>query len=147
MYRFINIFPLLALPLALYNMVVLTDVGGSAQNIQGWLSRVVFSTGAISGDTWDMTTGELVLFFSLLLLFIEIVKSTRTDAVSLINHGLATLVFFIFLLEFVTLKGFTNSIFFLLMTMQLIDVVAGYTVTEVAAKRDFGSPGGIIGTN
>jgi len=53
----------------------------------------------------------------------------------------------IFLLEFLVMRGFTNSTFFILMMMQLIDVIAGYTITVVGAKRDFGSSGGIAGTN
>ena len=31
--------------------------------------------------------------------------------------------------------------------MTVFDVVAGFTITIVAAKRDFGSSAGIVGTN
>jgi len=50
-------------------------------------------------------------------------------------------------LQFVTMRGFGTSEFFFLMLMQVLDVIAGFTVTIVAAKRDFGSAGGIAGTN
>jgi len=146
MYVFIDIFPLLAIPLILYNFVVLTTISGSGDQVQSWFASPIFTVHSFSGDAWNVSAGDIFLLISLLLLFIEIVKSTRTDALSLINHGLAALVFVVFLIEFLTLHGFTNSIFGLLMIMQLVDVVAGYTVTAVAAKRDFGSPGGIIGT-
>jgi hypothetical protein len=82
-----------------------------------------------------------------LLLFIEIVKSTRTDSTSIINHGLSMLVAMTCIIQFVINQGFSNSVFFLLTLMTLLDVVAGFTVTIVAAKRDFGSSPGIAGTN
>ena len=37
-------------------------------------------------------------------------------------------------------------VFFMLTLMTILDVVAGFTVTIVAAKRDFGSGSGIAGT-
>jgi len=89
--------------------------------------------------------GERVV--RLVLLFIEVVKSTRTDSMSLLNHGFSALAFILYLVQFLTLRGFTNSIVFSLMIMQLIDVVGGYTFTVVAAKRDIGSAGGLLGTN
>jgi hypothetical protein len=45
------------------------------------------------------------------------------------------------------MKGFSNSVFFLLTLMTILDVVAGFTITIVAAKRDFGASGGIAGTH
>jgi hypothetical protein len=35
----------------------------------------------------------------------------------------------------------------MLMLMTILDVIAGFTVTIVAAKRDFGAGVGIAGTN
>ena len=40
------------------------------------------------------------------------------------------------LVEFIMLKGFGTSTFFLITIMCLFDVVAGYTISLVAAKRD-----------
>jgi hypothetical protein len=40
------------------------------------------------------------------------------------------------LVEFITLKGFGTSAFFLITAMCLFDVVAGYTIAIIAAKRD-----------
>jgi hypothetical protein len=91
-----------------------------------------------------VSTGDILILFGIALLFVEVVKSTRTDALSLINHGLAALVFVVFLVQFLTMHGFTTSVFCILMAMQLVDVVAGYTVTAVAARRDIGSSGGIL---
>ena len=81
------------------------------------------------------------------LLFVEVVKATRTTAVEVINHALSMMVFIIALVEFLTLKPFATTPFFLIMMMALFDIVAGFTISIVAAKRDLGVAGGIIGTN
>ena len=40
------------------------------------------------------------------------------------------------LVEFIVLKGFGTSTFFLITAMCLFDVVAGYTISIIAARRD-----------
>jgi len=144
MYLLIDIFPLLTIPLLIYNFIVLTGISGQSPVVQAWFASPVFTIHAFSGDAWDVSSGDILVLFGLALLFIEVVKSTRTDSLSLINHGLSALIFVVFLVEFLTMRGFTTSVFCILMTMQLLDVVAGYTVTAVAARRDIGSGGGIL---
>jgi hypothetical protein len=72
-------------------------------------------------------------------LFVELVKATATDSMTLLNHGFSALTFILYLVQFLTMRGFSNSVIFALMIMSLIDVVGGYTITAVAARRDFGS--------
>ena len=144
MFVLIDIFPLLAIPLLIYNFIVLTGIAGTPENVQIWFAAPVFTVHAFSGDAWDVSTGDILILLGIALLFIEVVKSTRTDSLSLINHGIAALVFVVFLVQFLTMRGFTTSVYCILMAMQIVDVVAGYTVTAVAARRDIGSSGGIL---
>ena len=143
-YMLIDILPLLAIPILFLNFMVVTGLGG---DLETWLASTVFTIHGLSGDSWSLSPGDLIVVVGLVCLFFEIIKSTRTDAISLVNHAIAALAFVLFLLEFLIVNGFMNSTFFILMMMQLIDVIAGYTVTVVAAKRDIGSSGGIAGTN
>ena len=53
---------------------------------------------------------------------------------SLVNHGIAVMTLLVFAVEFMSIPGFTTSTFFLLGMMQLIDVIAGYTITIVASR-------------
>jgi hypothetical protein len=53
---------------------------------------------------------------------------------SLVNHGIAVMTLLVFSVEFMSIPGFTNSTFFLLALMQLVDVIAGYTITIVASR-------------
>ena len=142
----LNIIPLLVFPLILYNFVVLTGIA-TAGNVSAWLASPIFTVGMFSGDAWGVSFADVFMGLSLLLLFVEIVKSTRTDAMSIINHGLSMLLAVVCIIQFITMQGFSNSVFFMLTMMTILDVIAGFTVTIVAAKRDFGAPVGIAGTN
>lgn len=141
----LNIIPLLVLPLILYNFVVMTGLAGAEPDV--WMIQPIFSVNMFSGDAWGVSFSDVFMGLSLLLLFVEIVKATRTDAMSIVNHGLSMLLCLVCIVQFIALKGFSNSVFFLLTMMSVLDVVAGFTITIVAAKRDFGASGGIAGTH
>ena len=48
------------------------------------------------------------------------------------------LTFVVALIEFITLRGFGTTPFFFIMVMCLFDVIAGYTISIVAAEHDLG---------
>ena len=48
------------------------------------------------------------------------------------------MVFILCLIEFLLAPNFATSTFFILMSMTLLDVLAGVVVTIVSARRDFG---------
>ena len=56
---------------------------------------------------------------------------------SVVDHTLSTGVFIALVVEFLTVAECGTSTFFILALMALIDVVAGFTVSIVAARRDF----------
>jgi hypothetical protein len=104
----------------------------------GWTTSTFFETDMFSGAHWAVSSGDIFVFVSLLVLFVEIVKSVSTGATEIVNHGLSMLVAVACTILFVTGAAFTNSTFFLLTTMAFIDVIAGFVITIVAARRDFG---------
>ena len=129
--------PLLVLPIAIYNLFAL---GGSAvghHDMQGWLTSA-FSLKMFSGDNWTISFGDFLLLFGIAMLFIEVVKATRTSKGVIINHGLSMLLFVVALIEFIIVKGFATSAFFFLLVFTLFDVVAGYTISIIAAEHDLG---------
>lgn len=142
----LNIIPLLVFPLILYNFIVLPGIA-PRDSVDVWMQDPIFTISMFSGDAWGVSFADVFMGLSLMLLFVEIVKATRTDAMSIINHGLSMLLTVVCIIQFVTIQGFSNSVFFMLTLMSILDVVAGFTVTIVAAKRDFGAPVGIAGTN
>lgn len=134
-----RLFPLLIIPLIIYNLFALGGGVIGHYDIQDLLSlNHSVSIRMFSGDLWKFSFGDLLILISLLLLFIEVVKATRTTAREIINHGLSMLVFVVALVEFITLKGFATSPFFFILAMTLFDVIAGYTISIVAAEHDLG---------
>jgi len=71
-----------------------------------------------------------------LLLFVEILKATRTTNVSIVDHLLSTFVFVAFLVEFLLVRAAAHPVFFTLMVISLVDVLAGFAVSLRAAGRD-----------
>lgn len=134
-----RLFPLLIIPIVIYNLFALGGGVIGHYDIQDLLSlNHAISIRMFSGDEWKFSFGDLLLLGSLLLLFVEVIKATRTTSNEIINHGLSMLTFVVALIEFITLKGFATSPFFLIMMMTLFDVIAGYTISIVAAEHDLG---------
>lgn len=121
--------PLFTLVWILYNVVA---VAGSAETLQHTL--VGFTL--ISGANWTINVGELLIIIGLIVLFIEVFKSTRTSTAQVLDHILSTLMFVVFLVQFITVADAGTSVFFILTVMALMDVIAGFSVTIFAARRD-----------
>ena len=131
--------PLLIVPVVIYNLVILLG-GGGADPLPGptaVLGEVLFRVPMTSGTTWSVSIGDLILFLSLILLFVELLKSTSSQRVAIVNHALSMALFVVCLVEFLLLPGFAGSVFFLILTMVLLDVLAGFIVTIIASRRDF----------
>ena len=137
-------FPLLLLAVLLYNG--LAAVHGFDPKATDALLTDGVTVSMFSGAPWTFSLGDLVVVVGLGLLFVEVVKATRTTAIEVLNHALSMLVFIVALVEFIVLPSFATSPFFFLVIMTLFDIVAGFTISIVAAKRDLGVAGGIIGT-
>ena len=130
--------PLLLIPVVLYNIVILfgaTGDGGLAQ-ADAILRDPLFSVPMTSGANWNVGVGDLILFLSLILLFFELLKSTSSQKVAIVNHALSLIVFVVCLVEFLLIRGFATSTFFLILTMVMLDVLAGFIVTIIAARKD-----------
>jgi hypothetical protein len=132
-------FPLLLLAVILYNLIVFGGGLAGRPDVGGILKQA-FGVTMPSGDIWNLTYSDLFIAFTLILLFVEMVKATRTGRNEILNHAFSTLVFVGTLIEFLLLKGFATSAFGLLTAMSLFDVVAGYTISIISARRDLTLP-------
>jgi hypothetical protein len=129
-----RIAPLLLLPVILFILVAAT-----AQGDDEWTRAILLNFDMVSGARWSVSFSDLIVFASLLILFVEIVKAVNTEAREIINHGLSMIVALVCIILFITNPRFTNSAFFLITAMTLVDVVAGFAITIVAARRDIGA--------
>ncbi|WP_426050540.1 hypothetical protein [Brevundimonas sp. SL161] len=129
--------PLLVIPVILYNIVVLSGLGGGGlAAADDALRQSLFSIPMASGASWNVGIGDLILFLSLILLFFELLKSTSSQKVAIVNHALSMILFVICLVEFLLVRGFATSTFFLIVTMVMLDVLAGFIVTIISARKD-----------
>ena len=144
-----NVFPLILIPVLIYNIWAFgsTAAGTSGADVREHLRNDVFLrvpmasqeanvAGAMTQVEWVLSFGDLMVLISLVLLFIELLKSTSTGTSAIFNHALSMLVFIICLVEFLLHPAFATSVFFLIMIMSLLDVLAGVVVTIVSARRD-----------
>ena len=121
-------FPLLLIPFAVYNMIAFLTPGVS------WTAAVT-TVHMMSGQDWVLTWEDLLIGFSILLLWIEIIKSTRLGMRSVMDHILAMALFIGMLVEFLLVKQAGTSTFFLLMIIALVDVLAGFIIGMRSGRR------------
>ena len=121
-------FPLLLIPFAIYNMIAFLTPGVS------WTEPLA-TIRMMSGQDWVLTWEDVLIAFSLLLLWVEILKATRIGMRGVVDHFLALALFIGMLVEFLLVQRAGTSTFFLLMTIGLIDVLAGFVVRVRSAQR------------
>lgn len=120
--------PLLAVVLIIYNLIAFIT--------PATLTSTIIDTRLVSGAQWIFVVNDLLVFIAIILLYIEIIKSTQTSTSSIVDHVLSMLVFIVFLMEFILVPQVGNSTFFLIMMISFIDVIAGFTITISTARRD-----------
>ncbi len=125
--------PLMIVPLIVYNLVLFGLLGTTAP--LPWTDVIIDLT-MISGANWEMTLGDLMISLGLILLFFEIVKATRIGVNSIVDHLLSTFIFVAYLVEFLLVQGAATAVFFILMMITLVDVLAGFSVSIRSATRD-----------
>lgn len=140
MARLFTIFPLLLFPVLIYAIMGWTATGGeeaTSPAILASLNTELFGIPMISGVNWTLTGGDALLLFALVVLSIELVKSTSTKSSSIMNHAASMFLMVLCLVLFLILPSFATSIFFFIMMMTVLDVLVGVMVTIVSARRDF----------
>ena len=136
---FLAAVPLLALPVLFYNFTALMVLEGGfgALNASARFAEPVVTVPMASGALWVLSTGDVLVITALFVLFIELLKSTQSRGTAIVNHGLSMLLFIVCLMQFLLLEAFATSSFFLITLMVLLDVLAGFIVSIVSARRDF----------
>ncbi|MCP3370285.1 hypothetical protein [Bradyrhizobium cajani] len=111
-------FPLLLIPLAVYNIIAFLMPSVS-------FSDVLFKVPMITGETWPVTLADLLLALGVVLLLLEVVKGARPGSKFLMDHLLSLVVFGAAAAEFVMWPKFGNSTYFLLVLLAMADFFAG----------------------
>ena len=111
-------FPLLLIPLAIYNIIVflMPDLSFTDPLVKVTL---------MSGAEWAVTLSDVLLTLAILLLLAEVIKGARPGAKYLTDHLLSLIVFGAAAAEFVLWPKFGTSTYFLLTALSLVDFLSG----------------------
>jgi hypothetical protein len=121
-------FPLLLIPFAIYNMIAFLTPG------VGWTAPVT-TVHMMSGQDWVLTWEDILIAFTIFLLWVEIIKAARLGGRGVMDHILAMALFIGMLVEFLLVPQAATSTFFLLMTTALVDVLSGFIIGMRTAQR------------
>jgi hypothetical protein len=100
------------------------------------LDQQLFAMPLPSGAVLRFLFSDFVLLIGLMLFFVELMISTRPTQTSLINHGFSMALFILCGVLFLLVAKCGTMTFFLLTVLTLIDVVSGYSISIITARRD-----------
>jgi hypothetical protein len=123
--------PLTLIPILLYVLIRLVG------SVSDWTTPVV-TIATPSGGALGLGMGDLLVLLALVMLFLEVLKATRTNTGSIVDHMVSTLVFVGALVTLLLVPFAGTSTFLILTAITLFDVVAGFSVTIRSARRDIG---------
>jgi hypothetical protein len=126
-------FPLLLIPLAIYNIIVFLMPGVS-------FTDPVLKLTLTSGAEWPVTLSDMLLALAILMLLFEVIKGARPGAKYLTDHLLSLLVFGGAATEFLLWPRFGGSTFFLLTLLALVDFLTGIALRTRRKTRAALSP-------
>jgi hypothetical protein len=131
-------FPLLLIPLAIYNIIVFLMPGVS-------FADTIVKLTLMSGAEWQVTLSDILLALGMLLLLSEVIKGARPGAKFLTDHLLSLIVFGAAAAEFLLWPKFGTSTFLLLTMLSMVDFLSGIALRTrrgtVAATADVAGRG------
>ncbi len=130
-------FPLLLIPLAIYNIIVFLMPGVS-------LAEPVVRLTLLSGAEWPLTLSDMLLALGIVLLRSEAIRGARPGAKYLTDHLLSLIIFGGAAAEFLLWPRFGSSTYFLLALLALVDFLSGIALrtrrrTQVASVAPQGA--------
>jgi hypothetical protein len=119
-------FPLLLVPVVLYNMVVfLLDVD---------LNTALFSVPLLSGRAMAISIGDVLVLLGIVLLYVEILKASRLSTRLVMDHVLSLVLLAAMIAELAAVPRAATSAFLILTAFGFFDVVSGFTIRNRARQ-------------
>ena len=133
-------FPLLLIPLAIYNIIVFLMPGVS-------LAEPIVKLPLMSGAEWPLTLSDILLALGIVVLLLEVIKGARPGAKYLTDHLLSLILVGGAVAEFLLWPRFGNSTYFLLALLASADFLSGLALrvrrgTQVVAAAAVSRRGG-----
>ncbi len=129
--------PLTLIPLAVYAAMALGPLGVPSFDL------VLVAQPMLSGGTVTITQGDALLAGGILVLFLEVVKATRTGFAPVMDHVFSVIMAMVYLVVFIAWAPASTGLFALLTLVAIVDALAGLWISLNVARRDVAiSPGG-----
>jgi len=119
-------FPLLLIPLAIYNIIVFLMPG---VDFETPLLRLRL----VSGEVWAASLGDILVALAIVLLLLEVIKAARGKYLT--DHLLSLLVLGGAAAEFVMWPKFASSTFFLLTLLAMVEFFSGIALRAKRGSR------------
>ena len=135
--------PTLLVPVLIYFIAVFL-LRGEGIDATAYLNTVLFDMELKSGEVFQFSIASLIMLITLLMLFIEVIKATSTNKLTLVDHGLSTVLFIFCLVCFILIREAGTALFFIITVATLIDVMAGAMISLRMARRDLAIGPGVL---
>jgi hypothetical protein len=119
-------FPLLLIPLAIYNIIVFLMPGVE-------FDTPLLRLRLVSGEIWAASLGDILVSLAIVLLLLEVIKAARGRFLT--DHLLSLLVFGGAAAEFVMWPKFASSTFFLLTLLAMVEFFSGIALRAKRGSR------------
>lgn len=120
-------FPLLLVAFALYNMIVFL--------LNMPLTDTAVSIPLIDDRRMPLTLGDLLILFSFLLLYLEVLKAARVPGKSVMDHLLAFVLLIAMAAELVLVPRAMTQTLLLLAGLSFIDLLTGISLSVAGRSR------------
>ena len=129
--RALYLIPLHIIPCGWYALIAL------GQDNSDWLGRLLLDAPLPSGGVLTVTTGDAFVALSVVILFLEILKSTSSGWGSIGNHGLSMILLIVCFGAFLTAPAYATSAWMIMTFIVAVDTLGGSITSIVVARRDF----------
>jgi len=125
----IKAIPLTVLPLIAYNLI-----GYGLSGADPWAAELAVVP-MPSGARWPLRLGDLLVAFAIAMLYVEVTRYADAPGGAIVNRGLAMLVATAYVVEFLAADAAAHPVFFLLTTVAVFDVAAGFSIRRSRHDR------------
>lgn len=133
---FLKLFPWMAVPVVIYNILALGGLAfSSVEAIRLRLDTDFLVIPIGLSASWNITPGHALICCSIIMLFIEFMKSRSISSINVLSHASSIFIFVISIVEFLIFPAFATSVFFLIMLMCLMDVVSRLTLLNAFLRH------------
>jgi len=133
---FLKLFPWMAVPVVIYNILALGGLAfSSVEAIRLRLDTDFLVIPIGLSASWNITPGHALICCSIIMLFIEFMKSRSISSINVLSHASSIFIFVISIVEFLIFPAFATSVFFLIMLMCLMDVVSRLTLLSAFLRN------------